>query len=155
VTTSGGNSVAISFAGDVSGSASLTNPPPGGEAQWQSFSAAFSDMEVTVRVFSPSVPFQISGTIDNYTDVSFNGESVSICYEKGQVCVTGFASEAGSLGAINESGTLAGDPDGGNTYSFRIRVARDIWYADNSDSEHTSGSGSYSGMANVTLTIGP
>lgn len=153
VTGSGGNSVTVTFEGDVSGDASLTNPPGGDNARWQSYSASFTEMDVTIRVFSPSVSFQLNGAIDNYTDFSFTGESVSICYEDGQVCSPGLANSSRPAVGINESGTLVGDPDGGNSYRFRIRVARDVWFSDNSD--QLSGSTNYSAMANVTLTIGP
>jgi len=152
VIASGGNSAVISFTGNVSGDASLTNPP-GGDAQWQSFSSSFSEMEVSILVFSSSVQFQLSGSIDNYTDLSFSGSSVSICYEDGQPCGPGSPSGDQLLGAVNESGVLVGDPDGGNTYLFNIQVRRDLSFQDNSESG--SGSGSYSGMANITLTIGP
>lgn len=145
-----GNSVTISFAGDVSGDASLANPP-GGDATWQSYSAAFSDLDVSIRVFSASVPFQLTGSIDGSTDVSFTGESVSICIVDGQVCANAVG-RGFPLRGLSESGELIGDPDGGNLYRFTIRVERRLFYQQ--DSSPPSGNGSYSGMANVVLTIG-
>lgn len=152
VNATGGNSAVISFEGGVSGDTSLNNPP-GGEAQWQSFSSSISEMGVSIRVFSPSVQFQLSGTIDNFTNLSFTGEGVSICYEEGMACGLANLGSDQLLAGINESGVLIGDPDGGNSYHFDIQINHQVVFDELTDP--SSGTASFSGMANVTLTIGP